>query len=902
MKTILAKQQKSAQIFEFPKNNVLNNSAETVTKDSIKIQESLHQSMGGLTKTDEKLIKANDKLSENVKKLADTIKKQSIISTEKAKSITETATGRRQYRTIGDRIGEFKDKAKDFLTPRGFLDKTGIVKRGTGGFLSDMLDRGEEKKKYVKARMETKGNTFGDEKTFGRQFDDQQKIQRKMVKNESVIKGYEDLGFKDTQIKRSDAFKTRTGLAEDLIKVDTRVRPTKEKDEESTSKSRSQKLLDSSNTSEDDIEAISREETQLELLSKIEENTRPGGIKKLKEPAEKGFLASLLDFFTNKFGSILTSALSMGKTLATGALGVGKSVLGKLGGSGMAGKVLGRTAAVAGGLYEGYTAWNEADSKVKSGEITERQGTVEKGGAVGKGLGTTGGALAGGKLGAIIGTAILPGVGTAVGGLAGGKFGQEIGKMATDGALKLSEGFDEYVKKPFMEFFDGISKMFNDNIVKPLMEFFQPITDFFKNMSTSISDAFTNFSIPEMGVEILGKKFSIGPFFPFKKEVKASKPIPPGNSDAGAGAGSSEFAKTDPRRLDTGKPTSELDAKFDKGMAKARGKIDAVPEGDSVRVQGKLVKAGGAAAESKDQAISTGESKLGPNWRAALKDYDSAYTPADHLKRQYPGIDKKFIELAKKNPPRTDNMQSIEIHEKMLVTKALGEMERGKGNPTSELDAKFDKGMANARDKIAAVPEGDSVRVQGKIVQAEPQVEKKDTLFGKRDVPVSVSSKMSLEQLQNLRGKVEKEGPRTQNEQSKQSHAEKLKTIDMAIEAEKAKSAPGEMKKGTFDKMSAKPTIENPDGTKRLMTPEEISAAKSDMLNKTSMAAPTAASSVYNKSAANAGAAIVPAAAPSNTLIAPTTNVSNNTTNMVRLPARNQDVSLQSYINSRYGT
>jgi hypothetical protein len=30
--------------------------------------------------------------------------------------------------------------------------------------------------------------------------------------------------------------------------------------------------------------------------------------------------------------------------------------------------------------------------------------------------------------------------------------------------------------------------------------------------------------------------------------------------------------------------------------------------------------------------------------------------------------------------------------------------------------------------------------------------------------------------------------------------------------------------------------------------------------------------------------------------------VSNNTTNMVRLPARNQDVSLQSYINSRYGT
>ena len=808
MKTILAKQQKSAQIFEFPKNNVLNNSAETVTKDSIKVQESLHQSMTGLTKTDDELIKANKELSKNMKGLADTIKKQAIISSEKAKSITETATGRRQYRTIGDRIGDFKDKAKDFLTPRGFLDKTGIVKRGTGGFLSDMLDRGEEKKKYIKARMETKGNTFGDEKTFGRQFDDQQKIQRKMVKNESVIKGYEDLGFKDTQIKRSDAFKTRTGLAEDLIKVDTRVRPAKEKDDGPVKKSRSQGLLDAANTSEADNEAISREQTQIELLSKIEENTRPDGVKKKAAPAEKSFLASLLDFFTNKFGSILTSALSMGKTLATGALGVGKSVLGKLGGSGMAGKVLGRTAAVAGGLYEGYTAWNEADEKVKSGEITERQGTVEKGGAVGKGLGTTGGALAGGQLGAMIGTAILPGVGTAVGGiiggivggLAGGKFGQEIGKMATDGALKLKEGFDEFIKKPFMEFFDSISKMFNESIVKPLTEFFQPITDFFKNMSTSISDAFTNFSIPEMGVEILGKKFSIGPFFPFKKEAKASKPIAPGNSDAGAGAGSSEFAKTDPRRLDKGA--------------------------------------------------------------------DKKTTPET--------MDYSYDNFITKNPNTSLNREEFNARKSSGVKPADG--------------STFDKNMAKAKAKIESVPEGTSTKVNGELVT------KNDTLFGKADTVDKVK------QLELTKDRLVKQGPRTQNEQSKESHAEQLKTIDMAIEAEKAKSAPGEMKKGTFDKMSSKPTIENSDGTKRLMTPEEITSAKAGMLNKTSMTAPTEASAVYNKSAENAGAAIVPAAAPSNTVIAPSTTVNNNTTQMVRLPARNQDVSLQNYMNTRYGT
>lgn len=84
----------------------------------------------------------------------------------------------------------------------------------------------------------------------------------------------------------------------------------------------------------------------------------------------------------------------------------------------------------------------------------------------------------------------------------------------------------------------------------------------------------------------------------------------------------------------------------------------------------------------------------------------------------------------------------------------------------------------------------------------------------------------------------------------------------------------------------------------------DLSSSVSNSVSKIKpeMSTPTAASAVYNKSAANAGAAIAPTAAPSNTVIAPTTNVNNNTTQVVRLPARNQDVSLQNYMNTRYGT
>jgi hypothetical protein len=59
---------------------------------------------------------------------------------------------RSQFRTLGVRAGEFKNNLKDFLTPRGFLDKTGLLERGSGGLISEHLDKAEfEKQGFVGA-------------------------------------------------------------------------------------------------------------------------------------------------------------------------------------------------------------------------------------------------------------------------------------------------------------------------------------------------------------------------------------------------------------------------------------------------------------------------------------------------------------------------------------------------------------------------------------------------------------------------------------------------------------------------------------------------------------------------------------------------------------------------------
>ena len=60
--------------------------------------------------------------------------------------------------------------------------------------------------------------------------------------------------------------------------------------------------------------------------------------------------------------------------------------------------------------------------------------------------------------------------------------------------------------------------LINDYIITPLTDAFKPIANWFKSLAEKIMGVFEDFGIPEMGFSILGKKFSIGPWYPFRPE------------------------------------------------------------------------------------------------------------------------------------------------------------------------------------------------------------------------------------------------------------------------------------------------------------------------------------------------------------------------------------------------
>ena len=417
-----------------------------------------------LTKVVEKINdKTGDGLNSNVIRLFKEIQKVSgslntrPLNDPEVKGITGAAMDRRQYDTLKPRVERAKEGVKDFFTMRGFLDKTGIVPRKSGGIVSEYLDRGEDKKKYVEQRMKTKGTTFGSRESFGKQFDAQQNIQSDINKNEKEIKSLRESGATDIGLKRSGLLDKRAELATNLAKVDPSVRPAgfdpktgKVKDpkepqtaaeQETSAQGKGSAKVIPFSTDKPAAAGFAGEESMLEqnrmvaeqseLLKKIEENTRSlkggtqgSGTTQQPAAAEEAGGLGLSDMLPTKgIGRALKGA---GRGLLGGAKALGRFGLAKAG-------PLAAIAAVGAGAYEGYqgfsaagdkqeTAKEDIKAKVASGEITQGEAnklekqvnetaTVEKSGAVGKGtgmaVGGAAGALKGAALGAAIGSVVL---------------------------------------------------------------------------------------------------------------------------------------------------------------------------------------------------------------------------------------------------------------------------------------------------------------------------------------------------------------------------------------------------------------------------------------------------------------------------------------------------------------
>ena len=455
------------------------------------------------------------KLSDHVKKLNksfnDSIKATAKMSTQQVGDVTANAMGKRQFNTLRPRVEGFKENVKDFFTMRGFLDKTGIAKRGSGGLVSEYLDRGEAKKKYVDQRMKTKGTTFGSKETFEKQFDEQQRIQSEIGKNEKQIKELQASGATDAGLKRGGYLKKREDLAADYAKVTPDARP-----EGFDPKTGKMKVSKDDTTGDDtkgnvipfkksSAEAVGGEEAMLEqnkmvseqtsLLIQIEENTRGLGRGEDKPtsptPNSGGSGMGLMDMLG--MGGIGKKVLG-GVKAAGSFLGKGASFLGKgaLGAAKFIGKnpLLMAGTAVAAGAYTGYKGYQAAgekqdaenaqtDADLAAGKITKEQAdtqklqtgetaTVDKSKSVGKGsgmaVGGAAGALKGAALGAALGS-VVPVVGTAIGGLLGGAIGgiggSYLGGKAGDYLGEKTGQVINYAPKAYKSVKEGASNLYD---------------------------------------------------------------------------------------------------------------------------------------------------------------------------------------------------------------------------------------------------------------------------------------------------------------------------------------------------------------------------------------------------------------------------------------------------------
>ena len=240
--------------------------------------------------TDSLVKKTGDGITSNTKKLFDEIKNQTKViqklSKDEIKSVTETALERRQQKTIGTKIESMKGSVKDFFTMRGFMDKTGIVKKGTGGILDNMLQNREEKKQYVDVRkkVEKAGDpSLVQNKKYMKGLTDDwkkiQTVQNDIRKNEEAIGKMKKAGFTEDQLANTKELTFREELARKLSAIDTRVSPEKENPKEKPK---------TANDKADAVDAEARDEQiaateeQSKLLKQIAENTSDNKAGKVK--------------------------------------------------------------------------------------------------------------------------------------------------------------------------------------------------------------------------------------------------------------------------------------------------------------------------------------------------------------------------------------------------------------------------------------------------------------------------------------------------------------------------------------------------------------------------------------------------------------------------------------------
>ena len=626
-----------------------------------------------------KQIEQYDKLNKTVGdslgdkgELSKTLKEIRKSVAEKPGAITEKVMGMGKGSGINATAGEtvkssFKEK---FGSLRGVLDTTGILKKGhndsfVGGLMDKSLERREQKQQYIKDRVDTQGSTFGSKKSFGETFEKSAKIQGEMQKNQETIKGLEDRGFKEGQIKRGGFYKKGVELEGQLAKVDTRFSDSfggatgKEKNEKkakivkdaANDDSIKSSGLGSADMTESEIENQKLMQEQTELLRTIAENTGGGKPNDAKKPkAEGGEGGGFLDGIMGMLGSGIMKAAKFIFNPKNLLKAFTKFLLPAM--------IIG---SLVNGIIDGFKAFME------TGSIAEAL------------IAGFGGILSFLTFGLIDAKTIRSIV-------------DWFSSFVTDYIIQplkdffgfLGESFDKYIAQPIMEAFGFVGDMLTEYIVEPVKKFFAPIADFFKKIKDQVFGFLEDFGIPEVGftIPIISKKVSIGPFYPFRPgegtdKVSTNSEVKSSSSSAGESTNLKEnigvtnknettVFNSESKESDSGGTYSRTMAKFDPRTGKASYTNEDDP--NNLKYDAPLTK-GGFREIKKASAEGAGSDKI----KEIIKE-DEAYQKLGFFDKMKVDVGyAKATDLAKLKPadePQTGNKVAAQSAESEMAKNA----------------------------------------------------------------------------------------------------------------------------------------------------------------------------------------------------------------------------------------
>lgn len=496
---------------------------------------------------EKKNLTATEVLNTSLKNLTLIIKEQTKNQGGGQGAVGDKADKVKSYKGAGGAVKERVDDFKSLFTLRGFLDKTGIVKKGSTGMLSGIadaaLEKREAKQQYVKDRLNVdknyvKGIGGGVDKaseTFGNQFDKGNDALIKVQDNNKAMAGLVDRGF-SAQVGRSTEAGNQAGLEANLAKVDSRFRegivtttPSGQPRVEKAPSGRSDNVIplfkkaadkedsggvsDAMSTSEEEMENARLMALQTDLLVKIEENTRIGGKVSAGGDDEKkksgGILDNLLGgpkkFLSGLISSLMSVLSSVGSMLMSGLTAALKFLFNPKMLMKLFSKVLLPLAivgSIVNGLMDGFKVFMDG-------------GTI--GEALIAGLGGMLEFLTFGLIDAKV-------IGNIVEWLTG--FVDEwIIEPITNFFNFLGNAFQTYIAEPITAAFTMVGNLFTEYILNPLKEIFAPIADFFKKIKDQVFGFLEDFGIPEISftIPIINKKVSIGPFYPFRPDAGIDK-------------------------------------------------------------------------------------------------------------------------------------------------------------------------------------------------------------------------------------------------------------------------------------------------------------------------------------------------------------------------------------------